>query len=149
LLSEPDAITDVLAIALTIVFAVLAIVHIYWSLGGIAGKAAAIPQVDGEPALKPSRLGTFGVAVLLSICAAVVLSVDKLLVLPVSPAIQTGFAFLLALLLFARAIGDFRLVGFFKRVRDSRFADRDTWLYSPLCLALSAGVFIVTYTRSA
>ena len=141
--------TDVLAIALAIVFAALAIVHIYWSLGGVAGKSGAIPQVGGEPAFKPSRLGTFGVAVFLSICAAVVLSVDNLLALPVSRAIQTAFTYILTLLLFARAIGDFRLVGFFKRVRDSRFADLDTWMYSPLCLALSAGVFIVTYTRSA
>ena len=35
-----------------------------------------------------------------------------------------------------RAVGDFRLVGFFKRPSDSRFARRDTRLYSPLCLAL-------------
>ena len=44
-----------------------------------------------------------------------------------------------------RAIGDFRYVGFFKRVRGSRFARMDTTLYSPLCLALAAGVAAVAF----
>ena len=41
-----------------------------------------------------------------------------------------------------RAIGDFRYVGFFKRIRDSRFAHLDTIAYSPLfaCLAFLVGV---------
>jgi catechol 2,3-dioxygenase-like lactoylglutathione lyase family enzyme len=35
-----------------------------------------------------------------------------------------------------RAVGDFRLVGFFKRVRGTPFARWDTRLFSPLCVAL-------------
>ena len=49
----------------------------------------------------------------------------------------------MALLLLLRAIGDFHLVGFFKTVRGSRFAWLDSSLYSPLCLALALGVFVV------
>jgi hypothetical protein len=49
-----------------------------------------------------------------------------------------GYA--LALLFLARAIGDFRLVGFFKRLRGTRFASLDTRYYSPLCLGLALGV---------
>ena len=36
-----------------------------------------------------------------------------------------------------RALGDFRYVGFSKRVRDGVFARRDTWLYSPLCALIA------------
>ncbi|MDF0673312.1 MAG: DUF3995 domain-containing protein [Nitrospira sp.] len=43
----------------------------------------------------------------------------------------------LALVLLLRAIGDFRLVGFWNRIRDTCFARLDTALYSPLCLALA------------
>ena len=43
----------------------------------------------------------------------------------------------------ARAIGEFRYVGFFKRVVGSRFATLDTFVYSPLCLALAIGVALV------
>jgi hypothetical protein len=39
--------------------------------------------------------------------------------------------------LFLRAVGDFRAVGFSKRVRDTRFAWWDTRLFSPLCLAMA------------
>ena len=48
---------------------------------------------------------------------------------------------LLALVCAARAIGDFRHVGFFKRNREGAFARADTRYYSPLCayLALAAG----------
>jgi hypothetical protein len=42
-----------------------------------------------------------------------------------------------ALIFAARAVGDFRYVGFFKRVRDSRFGRLDSALYSPLCVFLS------------
>jgi hypothetical protein len=34
-------------------------------------------------------------------------------------------------------------VGFFKRVRDTEFARRDTWLFSPLCLGLAAAAAAV------
>ena len=41
--------------------------------------------------------------------------------------------------LLARAVGDFRYVGFFKRVRGSRFATLDSRYFSPLCLLLGLG----------
>ena len=44
----------------------------------------------------------------------------------------------LALGLIARAIGEFKYVGFFKKVRGSEFARTDTLLYSPLCLMMAA-----------
>ncbi len=37
----------------------------------------------------------------------------------------------------------FRYVGFFKRVRGTRFAEMDTRYYSPLCLTLSVLAFSV------
>jgi hypothetical protein len=37
-------------------------------------------------------------------------------------------------------VGEFKYVGFFKRVRGTRFATLDTLVYSPLCLLLAAGV---------
>jgi hypothetical protein len=51
----------------------------------------------------------------------------------------------IALLMFARAIGDSNLVGFFKEVKGSRFARLDTWVYSPLCLVLGAGLLAVAW----
>jgi hypothetical protein len=42
-----------------------------------------------------------------------------------------------------RAIGDFRYLGFFKRVTGTRFARADTLIYSPLCAGLAAMAAVV------
>jgi hypothetical protein len=51
--------------------------------------------------------------------------------------------FALALIFSARAIGEFRLVGFFKRVHGSAFARLDSLVFSPLCLLLAVAIFIL------
>jgi len=73
----------------------------------------------------------------------------RLVSLPVPHSVLSWFTRALALVLLLRAIGDFRLVGFFKRIRGSRFARLDTVLYSPLCLALSAGVVAIGFVDYA
>jgi hypothetical protein len=110
------------------VFGFLGLVHFYWAAGGGAGKSAAIPEINGAPAFRPSKWATAAVGVVLLGTAAIVLLNVKLLI--------AGAAAVLIL----RAIGDFRLVGFFKRNRASRFASMDTFVYSPLCLALGAAL---------
>jgi len=50
---------------------------------------------------------------------------------------------LLALVFFARGVGDFRYVGFFKSIKGSLFAMRDTYVYSPLCMVLAAMIAVV------
>lgn len=67
--------------------------------------------------------------------------------MPVPRVLLTWSAYALSLGLFLRAIGEFRLVGFFKRVRGTRFAQLDTLAFSPLCLLLSVGVFVLTYAH--
>ena len=48
-----------------------------------------------------------------------------------------------AVVLLVRAVGDFRLVGFFKKVTGSRFARLDTMVFSPLCVVLGLGLLAV------
>ena len=50
---------------------------------------------------------------------------------------------LLAGVFLLRAIGDFRYVGFTKKVRATRFAQLDTRFYSPLCLLMSTNTLLV------
>jgi hypothetical protein len=54
-----------------------------------------------------------------------------------------GATALLAALFLLRSVGEFRLVGFFKRVRGTDFAWWDTRLYSPLCLAMGVAFLAV------
>ena len=76
------------------------------------------------------------VAMALAVACFLVLAVRGLVLSPLPAALTrigatgVGAAFLL------RAIGEFRYVGFFKRVRGTRFAFWDTCLFSPLCLGI-------------
>lgn len=55
----------------------------------------------------------------------------------------------LALVFLGRAIGDFRLLGFFKRVHGTAFARLDTLVFSPLCLLLAIAIFTLAWTPGA
>lgn len=120
------------------VLALLALLHLYWSVVGVSGRSVALPEVDGQPVFRPTRLASLGVATALALAAWLILARGGLVASPLPPAVVragaagVGTAFLL------RAVGDFGLVGFFKRVRGTRFAFWDTRLFSPLCLALGA-----------
>ena len=138
-----------LAILLISVFVFLASVHVYWAFGGRIAMVAAIPELRGAPSFVPGRIATLLVASSLFSCAALVGAASGFIDAPVPAVAIQWSCFGLALLLLLRAIGDFRLVGFFKTVRGSRFAWLDSALYSPLCLALAVGVFLVSWKPGA
>ena len=119
------------------VLALFGLTHLYWAAGGSAGKQAALPSVGGAPVFQPSAIGTALVAVVLLAMAAWVAAAAGIFVAPVSHGVLRVGAFVLAAIFVLRAVGDFRYVGFFKRVRGSVFARRDTWGYSPLCVVLA------------
>jgi hypothetical protein len=137
-----------LALVVVTVFSALSLIHFYWALGGELGKIAVLPEISGRPAFMPSTASTVFVAVGLALCALLVAATANLVGVPLSGKWLRWLAYALAAALFVRAIGDFRLVGFFKRVRDSRFARLDTLVYSPLCLLLAIGVFQVASSRN-
>lgn len=133
------------------VFTCISMVHLYWAAGGKLGFQAAIPQLPGEfasgprPAFKPSALGTFLVALgLVAIALLVCLRAGLYFSAVSHGALQWGIS-AIAVVMFARAIGDSELVGFFKKVGGSRFARLDTYFYSPLCLVLGVGLLVVAW----
>ena len=140
---------DLIALVVVIAFVALSAIHVYWALGGGMGKAAAVPELNSRPAFVPSARSTLAVAVGLASCAVLV-AASAGLVLSSSPAPWvTWLSFVLGLVLIARAVGDFRLVGFFKRVRGTRFARLDSAVYAPLCLVLGLAVFYVALRHRA
>ncbi len=122
----------------------LGMLHLYWAFGGSYGKAGAIPSsANGKLVLSPRPLITAAIGVALFAMAGLVGAAAGLLSTPATSLLVRVPTSLLALIFFARAIGDFRYVGFFKSVKGSLFALRDTYFYSPLCMALSAMIAIV------
>jgi Protein of unknown function (DUF3995) len=127
------------AAVLATVLGALAAMHLYWAVRGVSPTSVALPQVDGHPVFVPSRAATVIVACCLLVASAVaasrVPSLPLARYIPSTRLLPSGFG----LVFLARAIGDFCYVGFFKRVRDSRFAVWDKWLFSPLCLLIGLG----------
>lgn len=133
-------------------FLALALVHLYWAAGGQWGSEAAIPKLPAgrgtqtnsgaimTNAFSPRPAMTLAVACGLAVIALLVALRAGLLGVPVSHwALQWSIG-ALAVVMLARAVGDFRLVGFFKTVTGSQFARMDSLYYSPLCVLLGLGL---------
>ena len=84
-----------------------------------------------------------------SLFAMLVAATSGMLSIGLPSRVLSWLSYALALGLVARAVGEFKYVGFFKKVRGTRFARMDTILYSPLCLLLSAGVAAVAIQNAA
>ena len=136
-----------IALTTTAVLTLLALLHVYWGFGGRSGWLAALPEVDGEPAFVPSALASFAVAACLAAAALVAAATGGLLSLgwPPSPFLRWA-CYAVAAVFALRAVGDFRWVGFSKRLRGTRFSRLDDLLYSPLCLLLASGLFAVAWS---
>jgi hypothetical protein len=121
------------------VFAVLSLLHLYWMIGGRRGMSAVLPEAEGRPLIQPGAFASAIVALLLAIAAWLVLERAGLgpgwATGPLLPVATWGVAGVML----ARSIGEFRYLGFFKRVKGSRFARLDSRFFSPLALALALG----------
>jgi len=124
-------------LALALVLALLAVLHVYWAFGGTWASAHTVEEDDeGKPRYAPGFLDTMLVAVALASAALILLVEGGYAFAP--PLVRIAVA-VIGLVFLARAVGDFRSFGFFKRERGTPFARRDTFVYSPLCLALGLG----------
>lgn len=124
---------SILTIALAVVFFLEGCLYVYWGLAGNLPEDALIPRdedgvrlLDAHPAM--------------TIASGVLQWISALIVILPGTRLKLGLAALLLL----RAMGELNYIGFFKRVRGSRYATLDTWVYSPLCLVQAAGIFWLT-----
>jgi hypothetical protein len=134
------AMNNFFALIVCSVFVMLALWHFYMALLPSSGKTGTVPSVEGKPLFVPSRAATVAVGIVLVLFASLVAATGGILPLGLPLPVLSWLSFALALGLLARAVGEFKYVGFFKRVRGSKFATLDTLVYSPLCLLLAAGV---------
>ena len=130
--------------ALALVLVALAGIHIYWAVTGAASGSGFVPESHGQPLFHPSRLATVAVAAALLVAAYIAAARGQLMT-PAAPGslihwlcIGAGVVFVL------RAVGEFHYVGFFKSVHGTRFAALDTWVFSPLCLAIGAAFLFIS-----
>jgi hypothetical protein len=140
---------NLLAVTVSAVFVALALWHFYMAFAPAAGESGGVPSVGGKPLFVPSAKATVAVGIVLLSFAVLVAATAQLFALPLPRLMLEWLSYGLALGLFARAVGEFKYVGFFKRIRGSRFARLDTLVYSPLCLLLACGVGFVAFSHRA
>jgi hypothetical protein len=123
------------------VYALLSALHVYWASGGRWAAQAVLPHIDDDrPAFEPSWFATVLVAIALAAAAVLVLCRAGVLPWPFADWLLRPSMYVLGVVFALRAIGDFRVIGFFKRVRGTRFARLDSWIFVPLCTALAIAV---------
>ena len=135
--------TRPLPVALCLAFVALALWHFYMALIPGSGTAGALPSADGKPLFVPTRKATFAVGAVLLLFSALVAATAGMIPVGLPRGALSWLSYALAAGLMARAVGEFKYVGFFKRVHGTKFARLDTLLYSPLCLLLGVGVALV------
>jgi hypothetical protein len=130
-----------LIVALAII-AFAAVFHLHWALGGRLGFSVSLPQrPDGVPVmahrLRWWRPAAGAVAVALLLLGALALATEGQIELPLPRVAERTALNLIGAAFALRAIVPSPWTGFFKRIRGTRWARYDTWLYSPLFLLLA------------
>ena len=127
----------IFARTLTIIFTVLAILHFYWAFGGAWGFKNAIPTNEqGIQILKPTTTDSIIVGIVLLLFGLFYVLALKLKRVKILVLARNMGLWMIPMLFVARALGDFKYVGFFKQVKETEFANLDTMFYSPLCLII-------------
>lgn len=126
-----------ISLLLFAIFLFLSAIHLYWGLGGKWGANASIPtKRNGEKVMNPKPLDCFAVAIGLSAFGILVLVKAQFISWVLPPVILNYGIAVIAGIFLLRAIGEFRYVGFFKKIKNTTFGELDTKYYSPLCLLI-------------
>jgi hypothetical protein len=109
------------------------IFHFYWVFGGTFGLDKVIPTKNGKVLLNPGKFLTIIVGfVLLSFAViAYILNFEDLSIFSYSKQI-VYIGWFLSALFAIRSIGDFNMVGLFKKIKSTKFAEFDTKYFIPL-----------------
>lgn len=128
------------------IFLVLSLMHVYWAFGGVYALGKVIPTKSNESKVfKAPLFLTFLVAVFLFLVSLVYADSAEVYKVAFLPEFLKEFDLIIfASIFIIRAIGDFKYVGFFKKIKGTQFAKNDSKYFSPLCVFLGiAGILIV------
>ena len=122
------------AIATALALSLVGLLHIYWAFGGKIGVRLVIPEIPGKPALQPPMVLTLLVAMLLF-----AMSTGLWMYVHSPSTITHVISSAIAIIMLARALGDFKYVGFMKTYRVSDFAHYDDLLFTPFVVFIAIG----------
>lgn len=137
----------IISILLFLTFAFLAGIHFYWAFGGRWGSEAVFPTKNDiiieqkMPGVLPTLIVAFG---LLAI-GFFILKKGAVLNFEIPFWLDKYGLWIIAGIFIIRAVGEFNYVGFFKKIKHTKFGINDTKYYSPLCLLLAIVTVIMIF----
>jgi len=134
----------------TIIFLLLALLHVYWAIGGKWALEAAIPTALQAPYQTYSimmKLSTIIVAIgLFAFSLIASLSYKNFFGINVPPIWITRVTVIIGFIFLARAIGDFNYCGLFRKIKEGVFAESDRKIYTPLCFYLGLSMLFLAHS---
>jgi hypothetical protein len=125
------------SIILTIIFFAAAGIHFWWVLGGTYGFKSSIPaHENGDMVFIPKKIESAIVGVGLSAMGFFYILKSHLLDINTPHWLLTYGGLIIPSIFILRAMGEFKYVGFFKKIRSTQFGQADTRFFSPLCLVM-------------
>lgn len=138
---------SVISLVAACILFLISLLHVYWACRGTWGTSAVIPERNGKRTFSPHPGLTLVIAGLLAFAAIILLMRASYISFSFNAILLQAGAWICAVVFALRVIGEFNYVGLFKRIRNTKFAKMDTWLYVPLCTFLSfAFLLSIFYT---
>ncbi|WCL49663.1 DUF3995 domain-containing protein [Leptospira sp. GIMC2001] len=129
---------------LVLIFFSLGLLHFFWAMGYKWGFEKALPRKEnGSFLFYPKRKESLAIGIFLSLFALFYLLQTGIGFYTLSERIFSIGSWIIIAVFGLRSIGEFKYVGFTKRIRNSEFSKLDTMFYSPLCLLITALAFFV------
>ena len=136
--------TTLIGLFLFFTFFFLSVIHFFWGLGGKWGANAAIPtNGNNEKVMNPKLFECFVVAFGMLGLGLFILIKSNILSFNLPNWLMKYGLWAVSIIFILRAIGEFKYVGFFKKIKSTQFSRLDTKYYSPLCLAVALLVMVL------
>lgn len=131
-------------VILCIILTSLGLLHFSWALGGNWGFIPSLPtKENGELLFLPKKRDSAIVGFGLLFFGFYYFTKLDLIPLQLPLFISKYAGWIIPSIFLLRSIGEFKYVGFFKKVNSSDFAENDNKIFSPLCLVISIKGFVL------
>ncbi|WP_400070441.1 DUF3995 domain-containing protein [Zobellia russellii] len=136
----------ILSAILFLVFVALGGIHFYWLFGGTWALKSAIPTKGNElNSLAIPKIATLIVGLVLVSFGLLYLLKSGLMHFQAPNWIINYAYWFIPSIFILRAIGEFKYVGLFKKIKHTTFANADSKVFIPLCLAIGIMGILVQY----